>query len=255
MRKLDGSFRPAIHRTTVNGGGTALAAAFLTAFLSGLILIPNSEAGWDFSVSGFGGYSSPYKTDFHSKGPLTDVTALDISLDNSAVYGGKVTAWTTAMRRGLWGLDIGAEIDVTRFSPNIKEQTAEARGFLLGGVLPPRAVAATDISATIIGINLLARKPFGVSRNFPMGRWYPYLGIGGGVQIAHATGARLDDTDTSPVIQVPAGVKLFITRRIGVFAEYKYTRATHTFMDQSGFSRELTIASNNFIGGIAFHFN
>lgn len=230
--------------------------------LSGSTLLADGTAAmaaWDISVSGFGGYSVPFKTDIRQTGLATDFTGKDGSLKNSASYGGKITAWTTAPRR-RFGLDFGAEIDVTRFSPSIKSQTLTTDGTLLGipfgsSVLPKNAqYGPIDISATTIAVNFLVRKPFGVTKELPMGRWYPYVGVGGGIQIAHASGNGIDDSDKSGVIQVPAGLKFFITRHIALFGEYKYIHASHTFKSTS-FANEVTIANNNFVAGIAIHFN
>src|SRR5579884_2549918 len=117
-----------------------------------------ARAAWDFSISGFGGYSVPFKTDIQHTGPGTNFTGKDGKLENSASYGGKITAWTTAPRR-RFGLDFGAEIDVTHFNPNVKSQTLTTTGTLLGIPFGSPVLASNakygpiDVSATTIALN------------------------------------------------------------------------------------------------------
>lgn len=229
-------------------------AAISTAFLG--IGGQQAQAAWDISVAGFGGYSMPFKTNLSQKSPIVDVTHKDAELENSAVFGGKITAYTTATRRRFFGLDLGAEIDITRFSPSLKQQVLDTTGTAFNGIPinTRQGVSAADTTATIVAVNFLARKPFGVTKEMPMGRWYPYVGVGGGIQMTSTSSRGFSDSDKSPVIQVPAGVTVFLTRHIALFGEYKYTRASHTFT-LGPVTSELSVASNNFVGGLAIHFN
>lgn len=68
----------------------------------------------DVYISGFGGYSFPFNTDLSVVG----VTLRDTKLNNSPSFGGKIGMWITAPRRTL-GVDVGAEIDVTNFNPDV----------------------------------------------------------------------------------------------------------------------------------------
>ena len=65
----------------------------------------------DVYISGFGGYSHPFKTDISFGGP----TLYDVKLDNSPSFGGKIGMWITAPRKTL-GIDVGVEIDVTNYN-------------------------------------------------------------------------------------------------------------------------------------------
>ncbi|HTU02108.1 MAG TPA: hypothetical protein VMG58_09840, partial [Candidatus Sulfotelmatobacter sp.] len=136
----------------------------------------------------------------------------------------------------------------------------------------------------------LLRHPFGVTPDLPQGRWYPYLGIGGGAEIAQKKGTpvfsltgmafapgpvsiRVGDsaTDTAAVLQLLAGLKIFFTRHVALFGEYKFTHADHTFRYSYqvcngcvGFggtlyggpprTEKFSTDVNHVVGGLAVHF-
>jgi opacity protein-like surface antigen len=205
--------------------------------------------GWDFAVAGFGGGAFPFETDF--------------PLSNSVSFGGKIQAWTTAARATI-GLDFGAEVDVTQYYPDSASTAAPASSCISIRGVGCRTgngsgATATDVSATIAALNLLLRWPLGVSDTFPQGRWYPYLGIGGGAEIARATvqGSGATDTDTAPVLQVLGGATVFLTKHLSVFAEYKFTHAAHTFSFATSpvpTRQDNTYNVNYVVGGLAVHF-
>jgi hypothetical protein len=130
----------------------------------------------DVYLSIFGGVALPFKTDVTESG-LGNRTVNDVKLSNSASIGGKAGVWFTAPRKSL-GLDLGVELDITNFHPN--QKAGQILTTTTGGLVRTNAV---DLMATFIGVNLLARLPIGVTPELPNGRWFPYLGIGGGTQI------------------------------------------------------------------------
>jgi hypothetical protein len=184
----------------------------------------------DVYISGFGGYSVPFKTDI-SSGPLT---APNVDLDNSPSFGGKIGMWFTAPRKTL-GIDMGAEIDVTHFNPNISRTPIE-------------------MNATYFGINVLARLPIGVTPELPNGRWFPYLGLGGGGHRLSMEVLGEKAWSTSPAFQGLGGVKVFVTRHFAAFAEGKFIHASNSIKDQSGASLDLTLNSVHGVAGLSFHF-
>src|SRR5207244_13241889 len=128
----------------------------------------------DLYISIIGGVALPSKTDLTEVSPGSSVTARDVKLDNSPSIGGKIGMYTTQFRARS-GLDFGVEWDITNFSPDQK-----GNQILNGGAVVTTPV---NMNSTLIAVNLLARKPFGVTQDLPNGRWHPYVGIGGGVQI------------------------------------------------------------------------
>ncbi len=103
---------------------------------------------WDFSVAGFVGAGIPLSTDVDftndslvpaviQRPGTVKLTLFDIDPKTSLSYGGKLTAWTTVFRAAT-GMDFGAEIDVTHFTPDLETQTlsgqasVNAPGVLVG---------------------------------------------------------------------------------------------------------------------------
>ncbi len=278
----------------------ALAVAVGLAFLLSPALLFAQVPMWDFSVSAFGGGAFPFRTDYRIDDTIfsgySSGTIKDVTLKSSVSFGGKLAVWTTGLRSRT-GLDFGAEVDVTQYYPHVaraEQQHFETRTLSFGTFTfqePSTIAGSADLDATIIALNVLARYPFGVTPELPQGRWYPYLGIGGGAEIARkkvapaydfsrmafADGpptiqAPTDVTDTAPVLQVLAGAKFFFTRHIALFAEYKFTHASHTFeypyvscagvfgcgpggSPQPGTHTEhFSTNVNHVVGGLAVHF-
>lgn len=195
----------------------------------------------DVYISGFGGYSFPLKTDLIQGG----IRVKDAELDHSPSFGGKVGVWFTAPRK-IMGIDLGAEIDVTHFHPNLP-----GGQLLSSNIGPVRTTSSFDLNATYYGINVLARLPIGVSSELPSGRWFPYIGVGGGAQQLRADVPGLKVSDTAPAFQGLAGVKVFLSQYLAVFAEGKFLHASHNF--EGVISADL----NTFhaVGGVALHLN
>lgn len=167
-----------------------------------------------------------------------------------------MTGWTAARRAG--GLDFGIELDYTYFRPSIKEQTVRISGSdILGPFGPNDAIDTNKIAITshTAAINFLMRWPLGVTPELPHGRWYPYIGIGEGVEIARGEAAIVQTKDTSiaGVRQLLAGIKIFLTRRLAIFSEYKNAFAKHTFTFGTQ-QDQLTMNVNHFAGGLSMHF-
>jgi hypothetical protein len=198
----------------------------------------------DVYISGFGGYSFPFKTEFSSAG----ITAKDAELDNSPTVGGKIGIWITAPRK-LLGIDIGAEIDVTHFSPDLPGgQVLQSNVGLVSPI-------ALDFNATYFGLNVLARVPMSVTPDLPNGRWFPYIGLGGGGQrlTFQAAGAN-EGRHTAAAFQGLGGVKVFLFKHVAAFVEGKFIHASHTLEAQGGPAANLTVNSVHGVGGLSFHF-
>jgi hypothetical protein len=185
----------------------------------------------DAYVSGFGGYSFPFNTELKFGG----LTSPSINLENSPTFGGKVGMWITAPRKSS-GLDVGFEFDVTHYNPHT-----------IGNSL--------ELSATYFGINVLARMPMGVAPELPNGRWFPYLGVGGGGQHLSIDLLGSNGRNTAPAFQGLGGIKVFLTKHISLFAEGKFIYAWHN-QGVSGTSipLEVNLKSAHSVGGLSFHF-
>ena len=234
----------------------ALVPLVILGILSALPPLASAQVlpGWDFSVSGFGGAAIPLNSDIKLSGFGASATMQDMKFDTSPSFGGKLTAWTTLLRQAT-GFDFGAEVDVTHSDPDVSPQTFTLSGSIAGVsfATPVRLLQKVDVGSTIVGVNLLARYPFGVSATFPNGRWHPYLGLGGGADIANVEVLGVKNTDTAAAFQALAGVKFLLTKNIGLFVEYKFTDADHSF-NLAGVNAKTTLDINHLVGGVAFHF-
>lgn len=162
-------------------------------------------------------------------GPL-----VDFDLQNSITYGAKVGYFPGHSWYGIEG-------EVLHTTPHLKE-------------LPPTATLPADpgihLRVTTVGANFIARYP---------GRTVqPYVGVGIGAAIAHLgeTATVRSDTDVAAAWNVLAGLRAFITPRIAVFGEYKYTGATFkfdgAFGPDGGFSGNYR--AQHILGGLSYHF-
>ena len=199
----------------------------------------------DVYISGFGGYSHPFKTDIS----LGSLALHDVKLDNSPSFGGKIGMWITAPRKTL-GIDVGVEVDVTNYNPDASS------GQVLSSNFGPGVLLSTfDLNATYFGINVLARLPMDVTPELQNGRWFPYIGLGGGGQrLTFQTPGSNESRDTVPAFQGLGGVKVFITKNIAAFVEGKFIHASHSIGIVGGGSIDLTLNSVHGVGGLSWHF-
>lgn len=185
-------------------------------------------------------------------------------MNDSPTFGAKVTAWYLP-RQYNWQPQIGLELDYTKFTADLDPQTAGATGTSLTPGMELVAVKVTshqDFSMNVLAANLLFRYPIWATPELPQGRFYPYIGVGLGVQRAHTSVPIVSHQETSysPALQGMVGLKFFIFRNFALFGEWKRTTGWHTFTYDGvsgvppGYSERWTIASNLVVGGIALHF-
>ena len=174
-------------------------------------------------------------------------------------------------RAGYW-LDplpfLGFAADISWFRPDVR----------FGQSLIPGVDVSGQFDFHVIPISLmaLARIPICATDEMPGGRIAPYGGIGLGIftsvfdgsTTATAGGTPLTFETTAAAVNVGldarAGLNVQITKLIGVFTEYRYTRYdlsidTRTIGGLAGlgdidFNAKSTIESNHIVGGIAFRF-
>lgn len=204
-------------------------------------------------------------------GPFVNGRAYDLAFDPTVVFGAKAGYFLT---RPVLGGNLGAELDVYHYRPDLDEQRVRFKGLLAGVQADTRTpVQSADVEVTAVTLNLLYR--FGLAREpaYPQGRFQPYVGIGGGAFIARLftttspfdVNKDISDTDVQPGMQAIAGGRWFLTPRIALFAEYKFVN-TQTFsfkFKESGtvFGFPMTetardraaLTSHLVYGGVGFH--
>lgn len=163
------------------------------------------------------------------QGPLAD-----FDLQNSITYGAKIGYFPSHSWYGIEG-------EVFHTTPHIKglPRTSDAE-----------ATPGVYFRVTTVGVNFIARYP---------GRTIqPYVGAGIGAGIAHIgnTAFVQSGTDVAAAWNVLAGLRAFVTPKIAVFTEYKYTGATFNFdeglRDLGGFSGNYR--AQHVLGGLSYHF-
>ena len=163
-------------------------------------------------------------------------TSSNLNHEPSAAYGGKVGYFFESLP---W---LGGEIEGYSSTPDIKQQDATISAPNLGNV--STTFTETDLRVTVIGINAIVRYPHPTVQ--------PYLGAGLGIFIPDFP--RLQ-TSVEPGLNGLAGVRLKITDHVGLFAEYKFNRATVTIDPTStalGF--EMTYQAHHGMLGLSYHF-
>jgi opacity protein-like surface antigen len=141
---------------------------------------------------------------------------------------------------------MGVETEFFYTNPHIKQQDVTLTTPLGTGTIN---TIGSHVRIATWAVNWIIR--------YPGERFQPYAGIGAGLFWGRVSG---DDTgtgsDTSPGLNALAGVRLFITQRFALFAEYKYNRVTFDF-GGSGATAVDTHALyqvNNVVGGLSLHF-
>lgn len=249
---------------TTTSIGWMLVLASLLCFSS---VVHATERNWNFAVSGYGGqsFSEDVGVDVRcgslcaAPNPPYWGVAHGVKKTDHPSWGAKFTGWYLHKNHD-WQPQVGIELDWTRF---ITAEHAQATGGTGTTNQPGTQIGAfistdrKDFSTNIIAINVLFRYPIGVSGSLPEGRWYPYVGVGGGLQRTAVTmsfnGVR--QVDYSPEWQVLAGAKVFIFRNLAIFGEWKRTAATHTYTyGITDYSESVSIVSNHVTGGVSLHF-
>ncbi len=187
-------------------------------------------------IAGQVGYAAPSDlSDITGTGANSGTTSTDLALKSGVAYGVKIGGYFPGAANWL-----GLEFDGFYNQPDIKAQTATSTP---GG---PQQIDASRMRVAHFAINVLAR--------YPGETFQPYIGIGGGVnvaEIAETPNTFFSDSTVAPSLNVLAGVRAFVTERIAFFGEFKHNRSTFKFSENEFEARYRT---NMFMGGIAFHF-
>ncbi|CAI4031878.1 OMP_b-brl domain-containing protein [Nitrospira tepida] len=207
-----------------------LAARSLTVLLVSLALwvVPNRAAAEWYMAGQVGATFADRLKDVEGTNSLTGLSAPDFDLKNSVAYGLKLGYFPGES----W---VGLEAEAFHTTPHIKNLDD---------------IPGAHFRVTTVGLNLIARYP---------GRTYqPYIGIGGGVAIGRVGNSptTTSDTDTASSLQLLAGLRAFVTPRVAVFPEYKYTDATFQFNGAFGSvgGFQADYAAQHLMFGMSYHF-
>ncbi|MBI2080727.1 MAG: outer membrane beta-barrel protein [candidate division NC10 bacterium] len=187
-------------------------------------------------VAAYLGATFPLDAERSQTGPPA-ASASGITVDESAVFGGKIGFWSDPIP---W---LGIELDISGYTADIPQQVA-----------PGLTVIATEMDITAIGFHFMGRIPLGPPEGDPFRRAYFYLG--GGPAIFAVSGERggVSQDVAEFGVHALAGFKLFLTPNIAVFAEYKFIFTEVTFDTTAG-TEDNDLKINQVYGGIAYHFS
>jgi opacity protein-like surface antigen len=158
-----------------------------------------------------------------------------LALKSGIAYGLKIGGYFPGAAKWL-----GLEFEGFYNQPDIKAQSATLTP---GG---PQQVDSTRMRVAHFAVNVLARYPGEI--------FQPYIGVGGGVNVADIAESRntfSDDFTVAPAFNALAGLRVFLSERIALFGEFKHNRSTFKFSDNEF---EAHYRTNMFMGGLSFHF-
>jgi opacity protein-like surface antigen len=201
-----------------------------------VLLLPFQSSA-EMYVAGMVGYTSPNDlSNIKGTGGGSALSLSDLALQDSIAYGGKVGYYFPQIK---W---LGVETELYNTTPNVKQQPATVSGF--GISVPVGTLPGFDLNVLTWGINAVVR--------YPGKTFQPYAGVGLGMMFAKAKFGGQTDSDTAPGLNALAGIRVFATDHLALFAEYKYHRASFTFPTAIGF--EADYSANLFMGGVSYHF-
>jgi opacity protein-like surface antigen len=191
-----------------------------------LIAIP-AQAEW--YVAGQAGYSfADALRNVKGTGALSGLEAPDFDLKNSLAYGGKVGVYP-------FHGSLGFELDVFHSTPHVKNLDD---------------IPGIHLAVTNVGANILLRYP-GVT-------FQPYLGAGPGILIARLSRSATTEQDTQVSIGLNflTGIRAFVTPKVALFTEYKYTDAKFGFNGAFGSlgGFDSTYSAHQLFVGVSYHF-
>jgi opacity protein-like surface antigen len=229
-------------------------------------------------AAGFGGgaIAQDKDVDFETSfdgGQVENLTLKDVEFDTGVVFGAKIGDFFEGSGiRGNWGM----ELELYYFGHDVDRQTVGTSGTFVNNPVTSREVPSSEIAVTSVAFNVLYRLHLGKGERFPNGRFHPYAGLGLGLFFAEleskpafldqAQVLRDTDTDTQFGVQAIAGTKLFLTRHIALFGEYKFIQtADFQFrLENSGTVSgtpvtetrdwEFDLTEHQIYVGVAYHF-
>lgn len=180
-------------------------------------------------VAGFAGYGlSAQLTDVRMAG---GVTGSNLDLQNSPIYGLKVGHFLDDLKY------FGGEAELYTATPFIKQQPHTQSG--------PSGTAAGIIQGDHQRVTTAA---FNVVYRYPGQVVQPYAGVGLGL-FWFTTPTSTEGAAVRPGVNVLAGTRVFVTKQMALFGEYKYN---HSSFPDGDFKADYN--AHFFVFGVGYHF-
>jgi len=204
-----------------------------------VLVLSGGEAQAEMYMAGQVGYASPSDlSNVKGTGSISGVMFSDLTLKNNLTYGLKIGGYLPNSLNWL-----GFEFEGFYNEPDLKAQTITASS---GSTRLSGTAESTKLRVAHFAVNVLAR--------YPGETFQPYVGVGGGVNIAglsETPNTYSDDVSAAPNLNLLAGMRAFVTERIALFGEVKHNRSTFKFSDNEVETRYRTTI---FMAGLSFHF-
>lgn len=165
----------------------------------------------------------------------------NLDLADTGLYGGKLGYFFDDKGR-QW---LGVEVEGFAANPHVKQQAVSAAG--------AQATAGALGSGAHVRVVTMA---FNVVARYPRGPVQPYVGLGLALVNAKVSGPNLSASNSSPGLNLLAGIKVAVTERLAIFCEEKYTYTSFQFEDAglTGVGIKGIYAAPAVVGGLAWHF-
>ncbi len=190
-------------------------------------------------VAFYGGVTFPQPfQDAKGIGTATGVKLSNLDLARSAVYGAKI---------GMFQPDplswLGIETELFYTNPHIKQQDIDIVTVCQSS--GPAPFAGSHVRVATWALNWIIR--------YPGERFQPYAGGGPGIFWGRLSGINFGTaSDTSLGLNALAGIRIFLTKQLAVFGEYKYNRTSFDFGGTA--SLHVLYQAQHFAGGLSLHF-
>lgn len=155
---------------------------------------------------------------------------------------------------------IGASVDVFHFKPDFDRQV---RDFTLDGTPGSGVFEKIDVDVTVIGFNLMVRALLFTTPKAPQGQMQFYLGAGPAAFVTsfidrgNFVPSDQRRVGVFPGVDAKTGLKLFITKNLAIFVEYRFTMHSPEVKFRDAGNRErlsTTFRTHHAGGGISLHF-
>jgi opacity protein-like surface antigen len=195
------------------------------------------------------GSTSTQKADVQGSSFIGNAVANDVKFDSSLVGGMRVGGWLPPLPY------LGFAVDGFYFTTNIKPQTLTGCIGSSCGALS--TTAETEQEHIAIAFDVMLRLPLATSKQFPTGRFQPYITVGPALFISTWREPGFTSRTTTLGFKGGAGGKFFLTKNVALFGEYRLTsfEPEHDFrFNNVTFDVSNRLTTHHFLGGLGVHF-
>jgi len=210
------------------------------------LAVPAAAQGPELYVAVYGGVTIPQSLkEVQSSGVSPEFTLSNLDLARSGVFGAKVGFFLPGQDRWL-----GVETEFYYSNPHVKQQNVTAT--ISGVSFPPDSFPGAHVRVSTWALNWILRYP---------GEFFqPYIGVGPGLFWGRVSGNDPNGAGnnfgtasaTNLGLNALAGARLFLTKRLGLFGEYKYNRVTFDF--GGNLQVEALYQAQHIVGGLVLQF-